>query len=1297
MNSRYDVFLSHSSADKPAVEKLAHQLEAAGIKVFFDKWHLIPGEPWEEALEEALKESQTCAAFLGPGELRPWQNEELRVSLNRRARKQMLRVIPVLLPDSFLPREEDLPLFLSRLTWVDFRSGLDDEEAFQELVRGIKGESLKSGGGESSKPLRSISYRCMAQRPEGYVPRQEYEKVIEALLSGNKEHNSVGITTALQGAGGFGKTFLAQQICFDERVRERFPNGILWVKLKEVITPEGPLSGILEAIRLWTGEEPPAFENATNAGAHLRNLLASLRVLLVVDDVWNPADVTPFQGLESGSALLITTRNLQTLPRNSRNILVDAIAAQEAVQILRSDLPNGLDQEFESFAADLGEWPLLLGLVNRYLRDLVRTGLDISDAFMNTKKALKSQGFTAFNRDDQESRNAAVSKAILVSLERLSEEEKDLYFKLAAFPKDVNAPLTVLQRLWGIDGFAIQKICRRFFELSLLRNLDLLHETIRLHDVIRRVLVEESGKSLSEIHRQLLESFRPPSGSWWEVDHGEGYFWRYSAYHFLEAGWRDELRELLLRFPFIEAKMRATDVTVLIGDYESFSEEEELRLVQAALSLSAHVLFREQSQLVHQLWGRLADIKGEGIRGLLEGAQEEQATAWLRPRRTCLAPPGALIRTLEGHTSEILSMSVVDSRRAISASDDRTLRVWDLDSGQTLRTLDGHTGAVKSVSVVDSHRAVSASNDGTLRIWDLDSGLTLHILEGHMDRVRSVSVADGRIISASDDKTLRVWDLKNGRTLHALEGHTAQVRSVSVVDGCRAISASNDRTLRVWNLDSGQTLHILEGHTGWVLSVAVVDDHRAVSASSDGTLRVWDLNSGLTRYTLEGHTNWVNSVSVVNGGRVVSASSDGTLRVWDLDSGRTLHTLQGHAGGVRSVAVVDSHRAISASNDGTLRIWDLDRGQVLHTYEGHTREVTMVLTVDDCRAISVSDDMTLRVWNLDYREDLHVFAGHTAAVASVSVVDGGRAISSSVDATLRVWGLENGQALHILEGHTGKVFSVSMVDGHRAVSSSEDETLRVWDLDSGKPIYTLEGHTGWVNSVSVMENGCTIVSASDDGTLRVWDLDSGQALHILKGHKGRVLSVSVVDSRRVISSSADGTLWVWDLGSGKPIYTLEGHTHGVTTVLVVDGRRAISVSEDKTLRVWDLDRREALHTLEGHTGWVYSVAVVDGRRAVSASSDGTLRVWDLDSGQALHVLEGHTGKVFSVSVVDGHRAVSSSEDETLRVWDLKTGEGISVMTLDAPVWAVAYDVERRIMVAGDSRGKVHFFDLVEPE
>lgn len=148
----YDIFLSHNSADKPAVEELARRLVKAGLRPWLDTWNLVPGEPWQEAIEDALDACQTVAVFLGPAGIGSWENEEMRSALEERVRDRSRRVIPVLLPGAPDPREKRLPRFLRRMTWVDFRGGLDDENAFQRLLAGIRGVAPGPDAGGADRP-----------------------------------------------------------------------------------------------------------------------------------------------------------------------------------------------------------------------------------------------------------------------------------------------------------------------------------------------------------------------------------------------------------------------------------------------------------------------------------------------------------------------------------------------------------------------------------------------------------------------------------------------------------------------------------------------------------------------------------------------------------------------------------------------------------------------------------------------------------------------------------------------------------------------------------------------------------------------------------------------------------------------------------------------------------------------------------------------------------------------------------------------------------------------------------------
>jgi DNA-binding NarL/FixJ family response regulator len=138
-SERCDVFLSYNRDDQKTVEALAKKLRRSGIKVWVDLWNLVPGEPWQPKLEEALSSSSTCAVFIGPSGIGPWQHEEMRAAIDRRvhAATDRFRVIPVILPGA---SERGLPTFLVSTTWVKFTTH-NDGVAFRQLLSGIRGTS----------------------------------------------------------------------------------------------------------------------------------------------------------------------------------------------------------------------------------------------------------------------------------------------------------------------------------------------------------------------------------------------------------------------------------------------------------------------------------------------------------------------------------------------------------------------------------------------------------------------------------------------------------------------------------------------------------------------------------------------------------------------------------------------------------------------------------------------------------------------------------------------------------------------------------------------------------------------------------------------------------------------------------------------------------------------------------------------------------------------------------------------------------------------------------------------------
>jgi WD40 repeat protein len=235
-----------------------------------------------------------------------------------------------------------------------------------------------------------------------------------------------------------------------------------------------------------------------------------------------------------------------------------------------------------------------------------------------------------------------------------------------------------------------------------------------------------------------------------------------------------------------------------------------------------------------------------------------------------------------------------DGQRVLTASGDKTARLWDAKSARVLVTFQGHSGAVSSAAFSpDGRRVLTVSWDKTARLWEAESGELLATFQGHTDSVSSaVFSLDGRrVLTASQDKTARLWEAESGKLLAAFEGHTGAVSSaVFSPDGRRVLTASGDKTARLWEAESGKLLATFQGHTGEVRSaVFSPDGRRVLTASQDNTARLWEAESGKLLAAFEGHTGEVRSaVFSPDGRRVLTASDDYTARVWDAETGKPI-------------------------------------------------------------------------------------------------------------------------------------------------------------------------------------------------------------------------------------------------------------------------------------------------------------------------------------------------------------------------------------------------------------------------
>jgi WD40 repeat protein len=303
------------------------------------------------------------------------------------------------------------------------------------------------------------------------------------------------------------------------------------------------------------------------------------------------------------------------------------------------------------------------------------------------------------------------------------------------------------------------------------------------------------------------------------------------------------------------------------------------------------------------------------------------------------SPPNfALDRTLKAHSGWVTAVAFSpDGRRLVSGSWDRTVKFWEVSTGEQVGTVANKMKEIQALAFSrDGHFMATENSLNITALRDSGTGQEIRSLAtdkplGTLGSNWIYSIAfspDGRwLASGIDDRTVRLWDVKTGQKVRDLTGLRRPVIYIAFSpDGKYLATGDDEKNVRIWDPSNGEQIYKLSGHKKPVYAVAFSSNSRwLASASADKTVKIWDLSTGHEIHTLAGHGNVVTSLAFSPDGHwLVSGSWDKTVKIWDVETGREIQTLTGHDHPIYSVAFDARGRWLATgSEDGTIKLWHL--------------------------------------------------------------------------------------------------------------------------------------------------------------------------------------------------------------------------------------------------------------------------------------------------------------------------------------------------------------------------------------
>lgn len=670
---------------------------------------------------------------------------------------------------------------------------------------------------------------------------------------------------------------------------------------------------------------------------------------------------------------------------------------------------------------------------------------------------------------------------------------------------------------------------------------------------------------------------------------------------------------------------------------------------------------------------------------------------------------GQVVKKLEGHAATVRGLAFsADNSKLVSASHDKTFRVWNLADGQQIASVEAPAPLNAVALVGEDKQMATGGEDNVIRLWELpaaqpaEAPAPIKELSGHSAPVTSlVAIPGGKLLSGSKDNTARVWDLGAGNAVQTLN-HGGPVEAVALRgDGKRYASVSSNNTAKLWNAENGQQVAEMRGDYRVGLKLAELTRNVNL-AKKQVELAKNDLAEAQKRKTAEEENDKKSKEAVATAEKEFQTKTEAAKQpmadkeaadkaLEEATAAKTKADEEKKAAEEAQKAAQEALAKAQQARDEANKGEDADAKAAAEA-AFQEAEAAKKKADEAKQAADKAAQDAQNAFNQAEQKVKQLQPGYQKAIDELAAAERAfKAAQRSVERAAE-------SVKKATEAIPGFEQTVQQFEEAQKAREAELQTAQQAAPEAEKPI----------KACAFSPGGELLVTVGEDKLLHTWDSETGVAVGVYSGASAPLNVVAFTADGNAVAAAADNSAAVWDFATEwkleRTIGNVDDPSHLVDRVTAVafsaDGKTLATgggePSRSGEVKLWDVATGELKLTLkEPHSDTVNCVQFSpDGTQLATCGADRFIKLFNLADGAFVRSFEGHTHHVLSVTWrADGRILASSGADNAIKVWDARTGDqSRTIQGFEKEVSTVRFVGEGDIVIAGAGDRKVRMIN-----